>query len=61
MRSRFVFYLVVIGMVMVALAVIVLVRDHSLDTELLGSGLVLGGVAIALVVAWVAGGGGGKD
>jgi hypothetical protein len=61
MRSRLVFYLVAIGMVMVALGAVVLVRDHSLDTELLGSGLVLGAVAIALVVAWTArNGNGGK-
>lgn len=41
--------LILIGMAMMAIAAIVLVRDSSIDTELLGTGLVLGAIAIAIV------------
>jgi hypothetical protein len=42
------FYLIVIALAVVAIGVVVLVRNRSLDDELLASIAVLGGIAIAI-------------
>jgi hypothetical protein len=43
------FYLIVIALLVVAAGVVVLVRNRSLDDEILASIAVLGGIAIAIV------------
>jgi NADH:ubiquinone oxidoreductase subunit K len=45
------FYLVLVGMIMIAIAAVVEALHQNLGQELLATGLLLGAIAIALVAA----------
>ena len=41
-------YLIIIGAILIAVGAIVLIRDKSLDTELLGTGAAIDGIACVI-------------
>ena len=56
--ARRAFALILLGVAVLTLALIVLIRDRSIDTELLGTVALLGGLAIVVVSLPSAGNGG---